>query len=96
MRFSYGLFGKPVQFKIKQLRDDNNRVYMVVAMTKIETGVMGRAETTEKKSPQILLPVSRYRLADVFREINLKDANFLKYVPNDFLTSEQKRQSKLR
>ncbi|MBO5355705.1 MAG: hypothetical protein J6B09_06535, partial [Clostridia bacterium] len=47
----------PVQFEIKQYVDDNNRLYLAVALTKIETGVMGDTALQGEERTR-LLPVS--------------------------------------
>lgn len=53
-----------------------------------ETGVIEtRSADAEHGS---LLPASTYRLADIFKEINVADKNFLKYVPDGFLNKGQK------
>lgn len=78
----------PVQMEIKKSSTDSGRLYMTVAMTKIEAGVI----ETRRENPEhgSLLPTSTYRLADIFREINVADKNFLKYVPEKFLNKAQR------
>lgn len=108
----------PVQFEIKQFVDDNNRLYLAVALTSFETekgdkrqGEYGtrnessgdrarliskeeisvKANTAQEKnqvrtklglSPEISIP-------ELISKINIRDRNFLKYIPNVFLTKEQ-------
>lgn len=79
----------PVQFVIKQLRDTPNKLYLTVALTKVETGVMGATYAAELQQTRNLLPISEYSLADLFANINPKDAEFLKYVPDVFLDEGQ-------
>ncbi len=86
-----------------------------VALTKIETGVMGNTILDKNQASTSLLPVSTtgigvtgntasdnqirtslipistISLHDLFQNINLHDANFLKYVPDSFLNEKQKR-----
>ena len=80
----------PVQFEVKQYVDDANRLYLAVALTKIETGVMGNSIQDENQVSTSLLPISNISLPDLFKNINPIDADFLKYVPNGFLNDEQK------
>lgn len=78
----------PVQMEIKKSSTDSGRLYMTVAMTKIEAGVI----ETRRENPEhgSLVPTSAYRLADFFKEINVADKHFLKYVPDGFLDEAQK------
>ena len=79
---------KPVQFEVKQYVDNDNRLYLAVALTKIETGVKGNTIPQNEASTS-LLPVSEISIADLFKNVNIKDAKFLKYAPNQFLSEEQ-------
>lgn len=78
----------PVQFEIKQYVDDNNRLYLAVALTKIETGVMGYT-ASDNQIRTSLLPVSTISIPELVAKINPADRNFLKYIPDEFLNSEQ-------
>ena len=78
----------PVQFEVKQYVDDNNRLYLAVALTKIETGVMVHT-AFETQMRTGLLPISNISILELFAKINPKDKNFLKYVPDEFLNAEQ-------
>ena len=78
----------PVQFEIKQYTNEKNRLYLAVALTKIETSVMGNT-AFENQMATSLIPVSTISISDLFANINPKDRNFLKYVPNQFLNAEQ-------
>ena len=77
----------PVQMEIKKSSDVGGRLYMTVAVTKIEADVLG--STPEKVQTRSLIPASNYSLADVAREINPEDAHFLKYLPDNMLSSAQ-------
>ena len=62
---------------------------MAVAMTKIEASVLGK--TVDENRASTLIPASiTFRLADIFKEINLQDMYFLKYLPDQFLSDAQK------
>ena len=45
----------PVQFEIKQFVDNDNRLYLAVALTKIETGVMGDTASLDGRRTRLLL-----------------------------------------
>jgi len=77
----------PVQMEIKKSSDVGGRLYMTVALTKIEADVLG--STPEKVQTRSLLPASIYSLADIVQEINPEDAHFLKYLPDQMLSPEQ-------
>lgn len=79
----------PVQFEIKQFVDDNNRLYLAVALTKIETGVKGNT-AFENQTRTNLVPISNISIPELFAKINPKDKKFLKYVPDEFLNATQK------
>ena len=80
---------KPVQFEIKEYVDKNNRLYLAVALTKIEAGVVGNTIPNKSQVSTNLFPTSDISLADLFSKINQRDKNFLKYVPDEFLNEEQ-------
>ena len=79
----------PVQFEIKQYINNDNRLYLAVAMTKIETGVMDDTALTNEERTR-LLPVSEYSVPQIISKINIKDKNFFKYIPDEFLNDSQK------
>ncbi len=80
----------PVQFVIKQMADSPNKLYLTVALTKVETGVMGATTTAEMQKPRNLLPISKYSLAQLFANVNPQDAGLLKYIPDGFLSETQR------
>lgn len=92
-------FITPVQFEIKQYVNDDNRLYLAVALTKeelpdveskkTETGVVDNAYLDKNQESTSLLPVSEISISDLFKKINHADKNFLKYVPNQFLNNKQ-------
>ena len=77
----------PVQMEIKKSSDVGGRLYLTVAMTKIEADVVGSAPGNIQ-APS-LVPASEYSLADIFGKINPQDGHFLKYLPDGFLSDEQ-------
>ncbi len=78
----------PVQFEIKQFIDNQNRLYLAVALTKIETGVMGDT-VLDNEGRTRLLPVSSISISQLIEKINPADANFFKYIPDEMLSQEQ-------
>lgn len=79
----------PVQFEVKQFVDDQNRLYLAVALTKIKkTGVMDDT-ILENQASTRLLPVSDISISRLIENINPSDENFFKYVPDAMLTEEQ-------
>jgi len=81
----------PVQFEVKQYVDDQNRLYLAVAMTKIETGVLGDTILDQRQASTRLIPVSDISIARLIENINPSDENFFKYVPDKLLTEEQRK-----
>ena len=79
----------PVQFEVKQFIDNANRLYLAVALTKIETSVMGNTTPDKNQASTYLLPVSSISISDLFSKININDENFFKYIPDGFLSGEQ-------
>lgn len=61
---------------------------MTVAMTKVEASVLGSA--VDNSRGRSLIPASNYSLPELFGKINPQDKHFLKYVPDGFLSEEQK------
>ena len=87
--FRDGDYVIPVQLEIKKSSNDGGRLYLTVAMTKIEASVLGG--TVDENQALHLIPASiTYNLADIFRKINPQDGHFLKYLPDGFLSEVQK------
>lgn len=80
----------PVQFEVKKNRDTDSKLYVTVAMTKIEADVMG-STVVDNQPPRFLLPASEYSIAQILSKVNPQDRNFLKYVPDGFLNQAQKK-----
>lgn len=82
----------PVKLTIKKEKGETGNLYVIVAMTKIKrTSVIGSEGTTPNGIEQPL-PVadSVYSLQEIVSKINTKDEDFLKYLPDEMLTDEQK------
>lgn len=78
----------PVQMEIKKSSDIGGRLYLTVAMTKIEADVVGSAPG-QIRTP-FLLPASKYSLAEIFKKINPRDGHFLKYLPDGMLSEDSR------
>lgn len=79
----------PVQSEIKKVIGSGGRLYMTVAMTKIEAGVLGSADNKNRARSLIPAPIT-CSIAEIFRNINPSEKHFLKYLPDAFLTEQQK------
>lgn len=88
--FREGTTITPVQFEVKQFVDNDNRLYLAVALTKIETGVMDDTITDRNRISTRLLPVSDISIPQFIQKINPRDEKFFKYIPDEFLSAEQK------
>lgn len=93
----------PVQFEIIEYLNNDNKLYVAVAMSKIaasdimeesisekekEVDVTGNTSLEEQDGTD-LLSTSKYSIRDIFKNINPVDKLFLKYVPDKFLSEEQ-------
>jgi len=79
----------PVQFEVKQYIDNKNRLYLAVALTKIEASVMGDTALPKEERTRLLL-TSEYSIPQLIEKINPSDENFFKYIPDEFLNDAQK------
>ena len=76
----------PVQFEIKAMEDDNNRLY-VVATIKDDTIVV---ESQVNNRQQGSAPVSSViSIEDIIKNVNPSDVNILSNIPSGFLTQDQ-------
>ena len=75
----------PTEFEIQKLNNNKNGLYLNVTLTKIGADVM-------ESGFEALSGISsnKFRLADVFKNVNLKDKHILKYIPDGFLSEKQK------
>lgn len=78
----------PVQLEIKDYSHIDGRLYLTVALTKIEADVMGSTVENNNQAHS-LVSASTYSIADIIKNVNTADKHFLKYVPNNFLSKEQ-------
>lgn len=80
----------PVQFEIKEYINNDNRLYLAVALSKIETSVLAHTASdsslTDRTDTDLYY---NYSIADIFKNIITKDYKFLKYIPDRFLNDSQ-------
>ena len=80
-----------MQLEVKEMEDQSeNRLYLSVVLTKIESEVLEKGLAARNGSMPSLLPDSSLSIADIFKNVNSKDGRFLKYVPDGFLSETQK------
>lgn len=79
----------PIQLEVKEFLDKDNQLYLAVTLNKIEAGIV--ATTYHPKDVlSVAPPASTISLRDIFQNINPKDGELLKYIPDGFLKEEQK------
>lgn len=84
----------PVEFNIKEFRKNKaNKLYVSVTLKRIEADLMG---ATSKQSASLYTPKSTsvYSIAEIIKNINPSDGDFLKYVPDVMLSEEQLKSKK--
>ena len=81
----------PVQFVVKEYANRANELYVIVSLQKIRDAVVatGRVSETDTfaEAGHISYAIS---LQELFSKINPSDGDFLKYVPDGFLSDEQR------
>jgi len=82
----------PVKLEIKKERDvQHGSLYVVVSMTEIKkSDVMGRTYDAEKATDLLPVTGSVYSLPQIISKVNIQDADFLKYIPDQMLSGEQR------
>ena len=78
----------PVKLEIKEFSDKPNRLYVAVALEGIKKDRVVSMGVPNTRSHVRTSPVN-ISIADLFSEINPKDIDLLKYIPDEFLTEEQ-------
>ena len=86
----------PVKLEIKEFSDKPNTLYVAIALDSIQKGKLSNKNSgivtegntvsgvTQSAPPLIV------SLADLFANVNPQDSSFLKYVPTQFLTEQQR------
>ena len=85
----------PVQFEVKEFTDNQNRLYVSVVLTKIAPEVLENSPGRKSDGSHPLFSGTKVRIADIFKNVNSKDGRFLKYVPDGFLSAEQKKEKQV-
>ena len=80
----------PVQLEVKEFRQRGKSLYMTVMLTKIDLEVVDTGVPGETGNVPHLFSRSTISLRQLFENVNIKDGRFLKYVPDGFLSTEQK------
>lgn len=78
----------PVKLEIKEFFDKPNRLYVAVALNGIKNDRVVSMGVPNNRSHVRTSPVT-YSIYDLFKKINTKDVDFIKYLPDEFLTEEQ-------
>ena len=80
----------PVQLEIKEYVNEENQIYLAVTMGKIKEGVVATSLESDITSSSEALPSYSISLQELFSKINPSDGDFLRYVPDGFLSEEQR------
>ncbi|MBQ2934440.1 MAG: DNA/RNA non-specific endonuclease [Clostridia bacterium] len=87
--FKDGDFIIPVEFNIKEFVDEvKNQLYVSVTLQKMKANLMGTS--SEQSSYHIPKSTFNYSLPDIIKNVNPADKEFLKYIPDELLSKEQK------
>ena len=78
----------PVKLSVKEFSDKTNRLYIAVALEGIKKDRVESAGVQDNLTHIHTSPVT-ISIKDIFENVNIKDGDFLKYVPNQFLNDEQ-------
>lgn len=79
----------PVKLEVKEFNDKQNTLYVAVSLGAIKKTEVSKQGTTDNSVAQNSRSVN-VSIHDLFKNINSQDVNFLKYIPSQFLTNEQK------
>lgn len=86
----------PVKLEIKEFSDKPNTLYVAIALDSIQKGKLSNKNSgivTEGNTVSGVTqsaPPLTISLADLFANVNPQDSSFLKYVPTQFLTEQQR------
>lgn len=86
----------PVKLEIKEFSDKPNTLYVAIALDSIQSDKIGNKKSgiaTEGNTVSGVTqsaPPLTVSLADLFANVNPQDNSFLKYVPTQFLTEQQR------
>ena len=78
----------PVKLSVKEFSDKANRLYVAVALESIKKDRVESMGVQDDLTHNRTSPVT-ISIKDIFGNVNIKDGDFLKYIPNGFLNKEQ-------
>lgn len=78
----------PVKLSVKEFTDKNNRLYLAVALEGIKKDRVRSMGVQDNLTHIRTSPVT-ISIAELFKNVNIKDTNFLKYIPNQFISEVQ-------
>lgn len=78
----------PVKLEIKEFNDKQNTLYVAITMEAIEKAEVWKSGSSDAGVAQSSRSAN-ISISHIFEKINTSDQNFLKYVPDGFLTAEQ-------
>lgn len=80
----------PVQFEVKEFYSSTKKLYLIAVLTKIkEPAVITESHTDYSEASTPLVADSIISLSQLFANVNPTDKRFLKYVPDNFLSTVQ-------
>lgn len=80
----------PVQFEVKEFYSSTKKLYLTAVLTKIkEPAVVTESHTDYSEASTPLVADSAISLSQLFANVNPTDKRFLKYVPDNFLSTVQ-------
>lgn len=88
--FRDGNYIIPVEFNIKEFNKGvKNQLYVSLTLKKIEADLM-ETLSNQKSSVGISKSTSNYSITELIKNVNPTDEEFLKYIPDELLSDEQK------
>lgn len=79
----------PVQFEVKEFYSSTKKLYLTAVLTKIkEPAVVTESHTDYSEASTPLVADSTISLSQLFANVNPTDKRLLKYVPDNFLSTE--------
>lgn len=79
----------PVQLEIKEFIDKDNKLYIVVTLSKIKASVSGQTPTSQDVDEIPSLASIEISLPQVIGNVNVSDKDFLRYIPDEMLNEKQ-------
>jgi len=86
----------PVKLEIKEFKDKKNQLYVAISLKKVKATEVSKQGDTENGVTQNSRSVAftTISIAQLFKNINPKDKDFIKYIPKQFFEDTVKRQSR--